>query len=293
MNKNFLPSKKFTYRLLFVIAILVIIFSVNQLIKFLKNRKSNQIIESKTVVAQNLIVDSNENGIPDWEESLWGLNPNKNGEENKEFILSKRLTLKQENTVLDNIVENREIAENEVLARDFFALVMAMGESGELNESSMESLSELVGEKITAIPIDDIYTNKNLTIKGDSPSEKSLYFENLKKITEKYKDANIGDELSLIAQGLINENPQAPEVATSIALAYQSFGRDLIEIPVPESLSLRHLSMANNYEKTGQSLLGLTKLLSEPITGMKALINYKKYNDALVNDWQYMADNFQ
>ncbi len=291
MNKNFLPSKKFVHRLLIIIAVLAVVLSISQLIKFLKNKNSDQTVVTTKVVAKNLIVDSNDNGIPDWEERLWGMNPNKNGEKNKEFILSKRATLNQENTVLDNIVENSEIAENETLARDFFALVMAMGESGELNEESMQSLSDLVGEKIESTPIEDIYTQNMLTIKGDSPSEKSLYYENLKKLTEKYQDANIGDELSLIAQGLINENPQAPEVATSIALAYQSFGKALIEIPVPESFSLRHLSLANNYEKTGQSLLGLTKLLSEPVTGMKALINYKKYNDALVSDWQYMADN--
>jgi hypothetical protein len=53
------------------------------------------------------------------------------------------------------------------------------------------------------------------------------------------------------------------------------------------------LGAANNYEKTGQTIKDLAKILSDPIVGMKALINYKKYNDALASDLEKISETLQ
>ncbi len=58
-----------------------------------------------------------------------------------------------------------------------------------------------------------------------------------------------------------------------------------MKIPVPNDLTTTHLAIANDYEKVGQSVNGLSQLLDEPIVGMKALINYKKYTDMLEEEY--------
>ena len=96
MKKEFLPSKKFFIRLTVAIVLIIVGFLIYKVSIYFKNRNSNNIAKQVKVINQ-VQDDSNNNGIPDWEERLWGLNPNKDGEANKEFILNKRKTLKLNN----------------------------------------------------------------------------------------------------------------------------------------------------------------------------------------------------
>ena len=65
-----------------------------------------------------------------------------------------------------------------------------------------------------------------------------------------------------------------------------------MKIAVPAKISSIQLSLANNYEKTGRSIEGMTKMLTDQIGGMKALVNYNKYSSAIVADIEKMSDNF-
>jgi hypothetical protein len=123
-----------------------------------------------------------------------------------------------------------------------------------------------------------------LTVKNDSADANTTYSDAFRKLISSYTDANIGSELTFIIQGLSNKDSSALYAAVTVGTAYQTFGQDLIKIPVPKSLTSIVLSAANNYEKTGQSIKDLAKMLSDPLIGMKAIINYKNYSDALASD---------
>lgn len=85
------------------------------------------------------------------------------------------------------------------------------------------------------------------------------------------------------------EDPQAFIEAEAVASAYRAFAKELIKIQVPTPLSTTHLSLANNYEKVAQSIEGMSQMLTDPMIGMKAIINYKKYTDALVSDIETLS----
>ena len=84
--KKYLPSKKFTAVILFIVVIIVLFFTVKSIVKFFHNRalSKGQPIPVSVTVETIVQKDGNDNGIADWEEYLWGLNPNRNGEKNKE-----------------------------------------------------------------------------------------------------------------------------------------------------------------------------------------------------------------
>jgi hypothetical protein len=65
-----------------------------------------------------------------------------------------------------------------------------------------------------------------------------------------------------------------------------------MKIAVPSSFATVHLSLANNYDKTGRSIDGMLTLLTNQIAGMKALINYNIYSDALVADMEELSSNY-
>ncbi|MCX6754123.1 MAG: hypothetical protein NTV03_03665 [Candidatus Nomurabacteria bacterium] len=90
-----------------------------------------------------------------------------------------------------------------------------------------------------------------------------------------------------------NKDPQALYAAKTVAIAYQNFGKEFIKVPVPKTLASLQLSATNNYEKTGQTIHDLTTMLNDPLRGMKAILNYKKYSDALGADLEKISEFLQ
>lgn len=295
--KKYLPSKKFITLILAIIVFIILFLSVRAIIIFFKNKnpanttgqQTKLTIGTPESISQK---DSNKNGIPDYEEYLWGLDPYKNGPDNKEFILAKKKTLTQ-NGVITNPDDSQSLSNADLLSRQFFATIVSLQQTGELNTESINSVSDAFGSTVTPTPIDDIYTVKMLKVIDDSKTTNEDYYNELGKLVTKYTNADIGSELTFIVQGISNKDPQALYAAATVAEAYQSFGLDMMKIEVPRSLIPAHLSTANNYEKTGQSILNLTKVLSDPLEGMKALLNYKKYSDALASDLEKISNILQ
>lgn len=293
MNKKYFPSRKFVASVVIIIIAILIIFGVYEITTFFKHRIDQQKLPTKLLVKDLVQKDTNKNGIPDWEESLWGLDPNINGTSNKEFILSKREALAKDTSVPDIVDNTAPSKENEVLSQEFFAVVMSLEQTGNLDDASLKSISDAIGKKIDADPIADIYTKNMTTIIGESSIETVKYYTAYINLNNKYRAKNIGDELSFVATALRDNDQGALKLVGKVGEAYKSLGKELIKIPVPSNLLSIHISLANDYEKVAQSINGLTELLSNPIIGMRALINYKKYSDALVNDIGTLSDNFK
>lgn len=290
MKKDYLPSKFFIIKVATIIIILATVFGIIKLVAYFKNKNIVKEKTPTTITVKDLIQkDANNNGIADWEEYLWGLDPNKNGPENKEFIMAKKKTL-QENDEPSNVDDSKSITDNEMLSKQFFATIVSLQLTGQLDETSMKAVSETIGKNIEATPIPDIYTNNMLSVRADSLTANKTYRDALSNLITKYTDADIGSELTLIIQGLNNNNYQALYSAKTVADSYQSFGKELIQIPVPKSLSTFHLNAANNYEKVGQSIKDLTQMLSDPMIGMRAIIGYKNYSDLLASDLEKISE---
>ena len=287
--RDYLPSKQFTARVIVLAIIVLLVFGIYSIVKFFKNRSADKNATALIIKPDVIQKDSNDNGIPDWEESLWGLDPFKNGESNKEFILAKREALAKENNIDPNSGE--PLSENDTLSREFFAIIMSLQQSGNLDEASMEAVGNTIGEKITATPIPDIYTKEMILTIKTNPANTNAYYEKLGNLINKYDQQDVGRELTFISVGLSTEDPQAFVEAEAVASAYRAFAKELIKIQVPTPLSATHLSLANNYEKVAQSIEGMAQMLTDPIIGMRAVINYKKYTDALVSDIDKLSND--
>lgn len=285
--KRYLPSPEFTRKVVVLFVLAIIIFIIAKVIPAVKN-KINQNNLEKTLMVKDLVVqDQNKNGIQDWEEALWGLDPSTDGPSNREYILAKKQLLNK-----DTLPEG-ELTEDDKMAREFFALVVSLQQSGNLNDASMKALAESISGKITSAEIPDIYDDKSITAITTTPASIKTYYTALQKLNTKYKDKDIGGELALIGQAIANNDGQALRIAILTATDYRNFGKDLLAIQVPTSLVVLHLELANNYEKNAQSLESMSPMLDNPVAGMSAITKYKKYNDTLINTIEKMTTFFK
>lgn len=289
--QKYLPSKEFRTRAIAIVILLVIAIGVYNIAIYFKNRLGKNGTTSVVLEPDVIQKDSNGNEIPDWEESLWGLDPHKNGASNKDFILAKREALARENA--EGINLDAPVSENETLAREFFAIIMSLQESGNLDETTMRSVGDTIGEKITATPIPDKYSKEMLSTIKNNPGNIEAYSEKLATLINKYANQDVGKELTFISVGLTSNDPQAFVEAEKVASAYKEFAQEALRIQVPTTFSVTHLALINNYDKVGSSIEGMSQMLVDPILGMKSIVNYKKYTDALVANINTLSNDLE
>jgi len=291
--EKYLPSKKFSATILVVAIIISLFFSIKGTIVFIKNKKALK-ENSPALVTFGEVVqkDSNKNGIPDWEEYLWGLNPNKNGEENKAFILSKKKMHEKSGEIIPED-DSKIITENEMLSRELFATIISLQSTGNLNEETLESISKAMGQKITIENYPNTYSKEDLSLIADSVEAKSTYYKDFVSLYEKYKEKDIGSELTLISQGIGSNDAQAMYAAKTVSSAYRDFAKELSLMRVPISLYVSHLNFINNCGKVANSIDGLAMSLAEPITGMRAILSYNKYSNDLIKSLENLAEDLQ
>ncbi len=286
LNKKYLPSPEFIKKAVILFVLLAIVFIITKVVPSVRAKITQNKLEKTLMVKDLVIQDHNSNGIQDWEEALWGLDPNTDGPGNREYILAKKKLINK-----DNIPES-ELTEDDKMAREFFALVVSLQQSGNLNDASMKALAESIGGKVVAENSIDIYTDKMLKIENTSNTTLRAYYSALQKLNTKYKSKDIGGELLFIGQAIANNDAQALHIAMMTAVDYRAFGQDLMTIPVPTSLVVMHLELANYYEKNAQALENMTNMLDNPTSGMATLIKYKRYNDALIATLEKMRTFF-
>lgn len=280
--KKYLPSKKFTASLITIIVVVALGFLIKEVFSFAKNlinkNKDNNGQVEVTTVADIIQEDSNNNGIPDWEEYIWGLDPTKNGPENKAFILAKKKTMTESGEVaIDE--EGRVISDNEMLSRSYLSTLMALQASDNLTEESINSLSEAIGQEITVSDLPDKYFAENLHIIETSNDSLLLYYQEFIDIYVKYEALDVGNEMTLVSIGISSGDAQPLRAAKTIASYYKSMAEELSKIDIPSSVYKTHLKLINNIDKIADSLDGLTMSLANPILGMKSIILYNKYNN--------------
>ncbi len=281
--KKYLPSKNFVSFILFIITIVLIFFVSKGVVFLIKNRERKGGVKEPEIVSIKEIIDEddNNNGIPNWEEYFWGLDPKKDGKKNREFVLSKREIANQRNG--SSSEETTVLTENEALSRDFFVAILALSQQGLLNEESIASIAETIGQKVIAEPIANKYSIEQVIvdnqIKEITIEALQSYYQKIIRILEEYsQEKDLGKEITLISIGLGGDE-QAFLTTKSIAQAYRDMGEELMKVKTFNFLAENHLLMANDCEKIAESIEGLILSPEDPLSALRSLINYQKYSD--------------
>ena len=288
--KNYLPSKKFVF-LMIGFVILGIIFFVA--FHFFSDKESffsskpTQLQTQNATLNDLLKKDSDGDGIPDWEEALWGTDPNKtatfDGVPDRTYIENKRKELKLSNpTDAGGVDQNSETAK---FAQEFFASIAAMQQSGQIDSNTINNVSSALGQNIVNQTVLDKYTEGDLTLtKGDTTQDQEDYYVKAATLFEKYKTKGIGDELEITSgmAGAGASDKDSINKLNTIATAYEDFAKTLVLVPVPASLETYHLQIINNSNDTGIAVTNMTKIVADPVVGLSGLSEYQKYSEALI-----------
>ena len=291
---KYLPSKKFTKIFISCVVVVLVFFLISNIFfsktSFLSlNKKSQNSLETKNITLHSLVIkDTDGDGVADWEESLWGTDPNKiatfDNIPDKEYIKNKRDALKLPG---DSGVDNTGLSETEKFAQQFFASLAALKQSGQFDSNTIKNMSTTLGENIANPTIIDAYSQNNIKISSDdSTQNQENYYIKAGNLFETYKNKGVGDELdsvsTIAAIGSSGSNPDLENKLNNIANYYQEYAQKMLTISVPESLSSYHLRIINDSNNTGISVRNMAKISIDPIIGLSGVAQYQKYSEDLI-----------
>lgn len=287
--QDYLPSKEFQKRLLAIViivcAILLIGFVVKLISKGIDAYKINKQIKQLPVELRSQVdtltlgdlqkKDSNSNGILDWEERLYGLDPLTNGEENKKIVEAKRKLLR------DSAADNEAGAvtgQTSDFNREFLSIIGSLQTTGALSDDALQNIANSIGGKLIDQEQKEIYPLSSFTVIRDSDIAMDEY-QRLSNI-ELNKLSTVpmmGHEMEFIGENLRSGDPLFLAPLDNISNAYKSFAEVLVKVPVPESLVVAHKALVNSSMYISKSLLMIQKVNTDPMTALQGVASYNTH----------------
>lgn len=277
--RTILPSKKILWKATIVVLILgtVLFFDLRKdssLIKTtIEGAKERKDLKSK-VVSEITYTDSDGDGISDWEEYLWGTDPENFDSDGDGVSDGEEIKSKKEGQGLSSSAEAQN--STALFSQEFFATIIALKESGNLSPEALQNLSNSLVSDVGGNEIENVYGIADIK-KGVSVA--SIYYRDLVEELYSSRTVDFGSELIQISLATENLDPVAASKIGTIGGEYKSLSEKVMEITPPSEMYEIHLALANSLYKTGISLEETALIVSDPVNGVVGLSHYAKYSE--------------
>lgn len=260
--KNFLPS--LWVRRIIIITLALIIIAVT--IYTILDRREKRLQEQQRGIdvvflddEQQDMVDTDRDGLYDWEERLWGLDPNKvdtdgDGVSDAQYVRNKQNIQERRNGL-----ENREtnLSQSQQLGRNVFSALLAIEQSGGvLDETTQEQISDNIAQYVRDIPISGkLYVRDELNLVPNTMEETREYQGNIERLLEEYPIEV--EDIQLLIESLEDPTVNQDELRRA-AEKYDILINELAQMEVPFAIASRHTEFLNSIAHLGGGLKNLS-----------------------------------
>ncbi|MEN9582139.1 MAG: hypothetical protein RL641_93 [Candidatus Parcubacteria bacterium] len=291
--RKYLPSRKFTFRALGILVGLLIIYLVFLYAKTYSAIKNAE-IKTVTSTAENIIEkDTDGDGLRDWEEALWGTNPAMPatfGEPDKNYVEKKRKQM-AENSGTQNGQEDLDATET--LAKEFLSTLIALKQSGNLNQFNITNLAQKFSTNIGKdVDLPNHYTISDIKTGKDDKASRNAYYAKVKSATLVAKKGGMGSELKVIADFFSSEK-LTKDGMLSLAKTYSTFTKSLAGLEVPPSATEKHLAVINESYNMSLILNNILEVENSSIVGLIAIAQFEKHEPKLTQSITDLTNYFK
>ncbi len=253
---------------------------------------------TKTFI-KTLEADTDNDGLKDWEESLWKTDPKNpdtdgDGTLDGEEIRSNRNPLKkgpgdeakqksekstktvyrEPSTVTDTVLEN--------FVSKYIELKNRLN-GGSLDEKSKVELINSTLDNIKTPKTPKTYQVNDLNISDDTAIRFKNYGNTFVDILSRYleESTTTENEILVINKAFETENMEYLKKLSPAILKYKNAAKELSEIEIPASVAKTHLNIINTYESIALSLEDIAKSSTDPFLGLTGATRYKKYIESM------------
>ena len=276
IKKN-LPSKKFVTIVAICAGVVLVVLVMGSLFgsHSIFNKKKTGLVEANGTIKDLLTQDTNINGIPDWEESLWGLDPKGDGPINKKAIEEKKAAANI--TPIDPSVPTNQ---TDKFSQALLSTILALNQAGELNATSLAKLSESIGTDIDlkhANPTQ--YSLSDMALVPSTAKSRASYKKSLQDILDNYSDLELGSELGLIYQGASPGGQDTLAKLAPYADAYADISQKMLKLKTPDDLGPTALDIINTTTVMSVAIPQIISLYTDALSGMIGINDYVDASD--------------
>jgi hypothetical protein len=290
---QYLPSKNFIKFFGGVIALSLLIWGGSSL--FAKKASYVARVDEKAgEMGENVEfyeIDTDEDGVKDWEEALWQLNPlskdsDEDGVEDSEEVRLQREEIQRDNNIAPEESSDENLTQTEIFARQFFSTASLLNQGGQISQESVEEFGIAFGDTVKNSFIEDIYTLANLRLSGVSKPE---YKKFLVAVVGPIIEKNIS-ELSAINTFITKKDAESLAKLEEAIDGLKQMTEGFLSVKVPYGVAGIHLSIVNNAAKTVIGLSSIKKIEEDPLTAVVGLNQYIRYSGELEKNFKVLAE---
>ena len=254
-----------------------------------QGEQENGLTYSNPTLEESVNKDTDGDGIPDWEESLYGLDPTKKETTPgiPDSVAIEKLKLQQTaganvqiNTV-DQTTEN--LTQTDKFSRELFTTVAAASQNGTMDQTTIDQLSASLADQIqNSVPRKVFLISEIKIVNNDDLKTIKNYLDALIDIQKKYPDK--GKVFDILQKFMVDENNV--DVSQLIKLdpiieQTQNIINALIKTNVPQSLALLHLDFINAQERLIENESDIKLFDSDPIVAIGAISKFEENINSL------------
>jgi len=303
------------------LVILVIILIIAAVVGFLvykeyKNRGEEvtprQQSPTAALGAAALVLDSDGDGLKDWEEELWKTdihNPDTDGDgtsDSEEIKIGRNPLRQAPNDELDkesvaskvNPEAKKNISDTERFARELFASYLSMRREGvPLSQNEINSIVETVS---TSVPGNEPtkFTEKNIEYFTEETDSALHNYGNALGAVFRKPWPSRENELDIFERAVKdpNEETAALDIAnlTPISIAYNNLAKTIAKIPAPNGALAIHIRAANSAAEVSASISDMGMAFNDQVRAFGGVARYfdatQRFSES-INSLKYYLQN--
>lgn len=241
--------------------------------------------------------DSDNDGLPDWEEALYGTDPQNphsvranltDGEAVAQGLATPRYSGQPASaTSTENLaakVPGTPAAPDsltEQFSRLFFNNYMATrGDTPPTTEQTQAFVQDAVTELSTTRVLPDAFSASQMKISGSGPAALTAYAVQAELIFQANNPRLPYDELTYFSDATDRNDATALANVAKIAESYTNRAKALAGISVPQEASSAQLSLVSTMARLGNTIADLAAVKNDPMRAMLGLAEYQSDVDA-------------
>src|ERR1035437_1204318 len=258
------------------------------------SKQQNGLYSGSATVGELANKDTDGDGIPDWEEGLYGVDPTK--KETTPGI--------QDSVAIEKLISQNQIAQGTPLVKgpvnltqtdkfsqDLIATVTTLSQNGAMDQTTADALGNSLISQIQNTPVRKVFLLIDLkTTKDDTSATVKKYADALAAIFQKNPTKyTILDILQKFSADVNNVDPSVLVELDPNIKQINGFIDGMIVLSVPQSLAFLHLGVLNGFEKIVKNLNDIKLYDTDPIVALSGMTKYSQNSTTLLADINMLA----
>lgn len=263
---------------------------------------------AESLLASYAVKDSDSDGLPDWQESLYGTDPANpesvaigilDGAAVEQGLVKPRYAgaaAPEDSTVKKERVPGSPADDTITakFARSFFEKYFTTygGEATLSQEQLLSFTNAAIVELAAENQGKDVYTRTDVKVSGEGSVAMNTYLATLETSLSKHVLLNEKSEIDYLSDALERNDASAYKKIAEIGASYTALSKDMMKVSVPKEAVTAHLATANAFAKMGEVITDISTASSDPLRSLVGLALYKDVGVEFVRSFGNMYKLF-